>query len=146
MLPYYYVKTGRITVFIFDCYLQNSLLETSTAEHKRSFTTRCQYWRHWARPCRVLLLFLRSEQCKRDEAHYLLHKHPISSSRDGFIQGLGWDLMEILTKHIRQITRQLQLERPCFLDYLQYSSLTIIIPHLPRAVPLPLHTQLQVCQ
>lgn len=65
-----------------------------------------------------------------------LQEHSIPFYRDGFIQGLGLELLKVLAKRITQIPRQMHLEQPFVQDNLQYSS-QAILPYLPESCPLP---------
>lgn len=89
--PHYYAKKDRITVCMFDCYLKNSFVETSIAEHRPALRyddsidgTELDHVLFYSCSC-----IANSVTGMKNLSHYPLHNHTVSSSRDGFIQRFG---------------------------------------------------------
>lgn len=138
VLSHYHVKKGRIMGCTFDCYLWNSLLDNTAAERTKALrhddgTYGTYYFISCFHSCS------HRENCIREMenlTHCCLQEHSSPSYRDGFIQGLGLELLKVLAKRITQIPRQMHLEQPFVQDNLQYSS-QAILPYLSESCPLP---------
>lgn len=146
VLSHYHVKKGRIMDCTFDCYLWNSLLDNTAAERTKALrhndgTYGTYYFISCFHSCSHRENSIREME---NLAHCCLQEHSSPSYRDGFIQGLGRELLKVLAKRITQIPRQMHLEQP-FVKTICNTALKQYFHIYLRAVPSPLDTQLQEC-